>query len=251
MFFCFQRPMPKIVRDRETPYRGIKSNSTTTTTVILPEKITNDWSCQGTYYTDPYDSWDNVVVQATLKITIMDYSATSHIQDNQISLLSGTQCSLNARTYLDLSDGYTYCNMMPQDTCHFDRYAVLYEGYANTLQDKSFQYPEIIYSVVAQDISFAFIIQERHPVCVYQLIKTPQTVHPRRWKRSLCQKTKIHKDSRPGPFHLHQQQVRVCRTPQMNSLNKDILFHRCKLQQKLLRTSQTLAIIKPDEFALN
>lgn len=235
---------------------GLRSNHTTTSTIVLAGKITTDGSCLGTYYSDPYGSWDNVVVQATLKITLMDYSARSHLQDNQVSLLSGTRCSLNIGSCVDLNGGYTFWDPLPQDTCHFDRYAVLYQGYASKLEDKSFRYSEIIYTVVTQDITFALTSKERHPVCGYQLIKTE---HP---KLFILEETGSAFFNKKKPTstqdldlftYINSKFVYVERhiRTQMNGLYRDILYHRCKLQQEMLRTSQTLAIIKPDEFAFN
>lgn len=99
-------------------------------------------------------------------------------------------------------------------------------------------------------------IQERHPVCGYQLINTE---HPKLFileggRGAFFNKRRPTKTQDLDLFtYINSKFVYVERhvRTQVKSVYKDILFHRCKVQQEVLRTSQTLAIIKPDEFAYN
>ena len=48
-------------------------------------------------------------------------------------LLSGTTCHLSARNCIDSEGGYTFWKPVPTDTCHFNKYGVLYESLANKM----------------------------------------------------------------------------------------------------------------------
>jgi len=41
---------------------GLKPNTSDSCSVMLAGSIKNDGSCQGTQYSDPYETWDNVIV---------------------------------------------------------------------------------------------------------------------------------------------------------------------------------------------
>jgi hypothetical protein len=93
----------------ETFIVGLKDNMTVTNSLVLAGKLTNDGSCQGTQYADPYGSWEGVVVlQATIKISLRSGTVPVRIEANKILQRSGTACAFNEGTCLDPEDGYTY-----------------------------------------------------------------------------------------------------------------------------------------------
>ncbi|XP_043604673.1 uncharacterized protein LOC122577434 [Bombus pyrosoma] len=104
---------------------GLRDNTTTTRSLVLAGKLTNDGSCQGTRYWDHNGSWEGVVVQATVKISLRSGIAPVRIEANKILLKSGTVCAFNEGTCLDAEDGYTYWQPYPPSTCKFDQYDVL------------------------------------------------------------------------------------------------------------------------------
>jgi len=48
-------------------------NSTITSSINLMGSTTIDERCSGTQYSDPYGTWDEVIVRATIRITHNDY----------------------------------------------------------------------------------------------------------------------------------------------------------------------------------
>jgi len=55
---------------------GLKSNSSDSRPATLAGKLGSDGSCTGSAFSDPYGSWTDVVVLATIKFTLQDYEAT-------------------------------------------------------------------------------------------------------------------------------------------------------------------------------
>jgi len=62
----------------ENRLQGIRPNRTTIHSITLGGRINNDGSCKGIQYSDPYGTWDDVVVQGTAKVTLK----SSYVQFN-------------------------------------------------------------------------------------------------------------------------------------------------------------------------
>jgi len=58
---------------------GLKSNQTTSRPIILAKKVNTDGQCSEATYSDPYETWEEAVVLATIKITLQDYIADVRI----------------------------------------------------------------------------------------------------------------------------------------------------------------------------
>jgi hypothetical protein len=119
---------------------GLKDNTTTTNPLVLARKLTNDGNCRGAQYVDPYGSWEAVVVQATIKISLKSGIVPVRIGANTILLKSGTVCTFKEGNCLDAEDGYTYWQPQPPSPCKFDQYDVLYEGIATKIQEVKTSY---------------------------------------------------------------------------------------------------------------
>jgi hypothetical protein len=157
---------------------GLKDNTTTTRSFVLAGKLINDGSCQGTRYSDPYGSWEGVVVQATVKISLRSGIARVRVKANKILLKSGTVCAFNEGNCLDAEDGYTYWQPYPPSSCKFDQYDVLYEGIATKIQEiKTNRQPsQPVYVLTSQEITFALTKTGGQPLCGYTLLITE---HPK------------------------------------------------------------------------
>ena len=73
---------------------GVKPNSTVTHSIILAGSLTTEGRCSSAGYSDPYGTWESVVVQGTIKFTLNDYEAQANLDNNHVKLRSGTVCSL-------------------------------------------------------------------------------------------------------------------------------------------------------------
>ena len=67
----------------------LKLNETSFHSVTLAGSVTPNGDCTGTQSSDRYGTWNNVVVQATFKITLHEHYATIHLNSNKIQLGSG------------------------------------------------------------------------------------------------------------------------------------------------------------------
>jgi len=79
---------------RESYITGLKSNSTTTRSIILAGSTSMDRRCTGTQFNDPYGTWDNVVVQASIRITLCNFEAPIRHSSDEIILPSGLHCKI-------------------------------------------------------------------------------------------------------------------------------------------------------------
>lgn len=131
---------------------GIKPNSTSSRGVTLAGSLQSDGTCAGTTYSDPFGTWTSTVVQATIKITITNYTSSINLKTNEIILRSRQGCTLQTGSCLDPKDGYTYWDNVPNDFCNFHSYSVLYEGKATEAQAKD--HPTI-YTVATNEFTFA------------------------------------------------------------------------------------------------
>src|SRR5580765_3398282 len=80
---------------------GLKFNRTSFHSLTLAGRISNDGSCKGTQYSDPYGTWDDVIVQAVVKISLRQSHAPVKLNPGKIILKSGTVCVLSDSFCLD------------------------------------------------------------------------------------------------------------------------------------------------------
>lgn len=234
---------------------GLKPNSTTAHSVMLAGTVRNDGTCKGTQYSDPYGTWDNVIVDAVIRITLKSSHVPVHLDTGKIILKSGTICALSDGFCIDSDDGYTFWKPMPTSSCHFHQYDVLYEGPATRiLSDDSTSSASTMYTLTTDDITFALTKTKEQPVCGYTLMRTE---HP---KLFILETKKgdvfAHKGSIPvnnldiftyvnSKFVYVEKHLRR----QLNSLYQDVMRQRCELEREVLKNTLSFAILQPDEFA--
>ena len=105
--------------------------------------FTTNGDCTGTQFSDPYETWNNVVVQAIFKIRLQEHQATIHLN----------------------------WNTLPNDVCNLKKYEVIYEGPANKIYGNTTDNSETLYSLSTEDITFLLTENTRKPVCLYVLIQ--------------------------------------------------------------------------------
>ncbi|KMQ89865.1 hypothetical protein RF55_10448 [Lasius niger] len=156
---------------------GLKANQTSFHSLTLAGRISNDGSCKGTQYSDPYGTLDEVVIQAVVKISLRTSHAPVQLNSGKIILKSGTVCVLSESFCLDSDDGYTYWKPIPTSSCNFHQYDVFYEGSATKITDDSINpSAPVIYSLTTQDATFALTKTKEQPLCGYTLLRTE---HPK------------------------------------------------------------------------
>ena len=60
---------------------------------------------------------------------------------------------------------------MPDDICNFNKYEILYEDFANKIQENNTQSQGILYLLSTQDITFVLTQKAKNPVCNLLIIR--------------------------------------------------------------------------------
>lgn len=161
-------------------------------------------------YSDYYGSWDDVVVQAMVTISLRTVYVPIHLELGKIILKSGTTCPLSEGSCLDSDDGYTFWKPLPDSACKFNQYDVLYEGNAIKMQGNL---PgATIYTLTTQDITFALTLTCPHVICGYTIMGIE---HPKLFifetKRGNIFKTKTETPIDNLDLYIHKFKIRLCR----------------------------------------
>ena len=232
---------------------AVKPNDTTPQPVTLVGELGDDGYCSGGSNSDPYGSWTNVAVQATIKITLADYTARVVLDNDKVHLRSGVTCKLSARRCTDIDGGHTFWTPVPKDTCKTSEYNILFEGYANRMLDSFTDNPQIIYSFLSDDTVFALSDKGTFNLCGRTLIRTE---HPRLLIFETQPGTEVFKPQSDSAnldifIYMNTKIVYVERhiRAQASDLYRDILLQQCEIEKKMLRNALAIATQSPDIFA--
>ena len=116
--------------------------------------ITTNGDCTGRQFSDPYRTWNSVVVQAIFKITLQEHYATVHLNTDKIQLQSGMICTFSKTYCTDMEDGQTFWNTLPNDVYNLTKYGVIYEVPANKTYDNTTENSETLYLLTTDKITF-------------------------------------------------------------------------------------------------
>jgi len=121
-------------------------------------------------------TWDDVIVQATVKISLKTTFVSIKLNAGKIILKSGTTCNLSEETCVDSDDGYTFWQSMPMTACGFEAYDVLFEGTATKFQGLLGTQHTTIFTLETQDTTFSLTQTRKYITCGYTLLGTE---HPK------------------------------------------------------------------------
>lgn len=232
----------------------VTANATNYRSATLAGKAGIDGTCRGADYTDGFGTWDNVVVQAAIRVVLRDFEASVKRSSDELMLPSGTRCPASARSCQDADGAETYWTPMPADTCHFDRYDILYEGIATRLSAQGNQSTAIIYTVTTGETTFALTKTSEFSVCGYKLL---QTEHPKlliletQRGRTFKPRSRISVDNLDIFSYVNSKFVYVEKhvKTQLTQLYRDIMEQKCALERQILQNALSLSSIAPDEMA--
>jgi len=234
---------------------GLLPNSTNYRVITLAGTTNMDGSCKGGDFSDPYGTWNNVVVEASVTITLRDYYASAKTKMDYITLRSGVQCTLSKNECIDEDGANVFWAPLPVEACNFRAYNVLYQGQAYKIYDSNTQYP-IVYSLTTKDITFALSKRSEYNVCGFTLI---QTEHPKLLivetnKNNLFVTfTQISVSNLDIFTYINSKFVYVEKhlKTQMQDLYRNILDQKCRLERQVLKNAISIAHNQPDVFAYN
>lgn len=232
----------------------IARNSTNRRGVTLAGHTATDGRCAGAQYTDGYGTWESVVVQASIKITLGEFEAPIRRSSGHVVMPGGTQCRASEGYCLDSDGAENYWSILPSDNCHFDRYDILYEGLAVKLTPRNNQSSPAVYTVTAQETTFALTKTTEMSLCGYKLV---QTEHPKLFiletqrGRTFKTRTKVAVDNLDIFSYVNSKFVYVERhiKTQLTQLYRDIMEQKCALERQILQNALSLATLAPDEMA--
>ncbi|KAI4472664.1 hypothetical protein M0802_016597 [Mischocyttarus mexicanus] len=105
-----------------THLNNIRTNTTSFRSITLAGTLTSDGQCSGTQYSDTDGTWNNVVVQATVKISTKTYTGQIKIKDDIISLHGHLQCPFSKGSCFTDENGNAYWSLFPKSSCNFEHH---------------------------------------------------------------------------------------------------------------------------------
>jgi len=218
-----------------------------------------DGSCSGAQYSDPYGTWDHVVVQASVRITLRNFEVPIRRSTNEIILPSGLHCKVAPGQCLDTDGRDTFWSAVPEDSCHFGHYDILYEGIANKFT-KQVHFPKInqttptVYTVTARETTFALSRTNEISLCGYTLA---QIEHHKLFilethrDRTFKVRTKISVNNLDIFTYVNFKILFVEKhvKTQLTQLSRDMMEQKCALEKQILQNALSLSSIAPDEMA--
>lgn len=233
---------------------GLKRNATDSRSITLAGSVGTDGACSGSQYSDPYGTWDKVVVQANVKITLRNYLASIKISSNELILQSGLHCKVPDGHCLDIDGSQSFWLPLPEDSCQFNSYDILYEGIAIRLRPKQSTSGPTIYTVTTRETTFALAQTTSFSICGYRILKTE---HPKLFiletkkNQPFKIRTRISVNNLDIFTYVNSKFIYVekhIRT-QMTQLYTDIIQQKCALEQQVLKNALALATVTPDEVS--
>ncbi|KYQ49650.1 hypothetical protein ALC60_11283 [Trachymyrmex zeteki] len=232
----------------------IQQNTTNLRSITLAGSTTVDGRCSGFQYTDGYGTWDNVVVQASVRITLRTLEAPIKRTTGNIITPSGTHCRLTTGWCTDTEGMETFWAPLLIDHCHFNQYDILYEGPATKLFSRNSPITPTVYTVTTQDTTFALTKTSDFDICGYRLA---QTEHPKLFiletqkGKTFGSRSKIAVDNLDIFLYVNSKFIYVEKhiKTQLTQLYRNIMEQKCALERQVLQNALTLASIAPDEMA--
>lgn len=234
---------------------GIRLNTTSTHSATLAGSIGVDGRCKGTQYIDPYGTWDDVIVQAIVKITTRRFQISIKHSTNEVILPSGVRCKVTNGACHDADGTETYWSVIPTDSCDFNHYDALCEGIAHKLIPRPGQEDTpIVYTVTTKETTFALAKINDFNLCGYQVT---QTEHPKLFiletekGRTFRTRSRTTVDNLDIFSYVNSKFIYVEKhiKTQLNQLYRNIMEQKCALERQILVNALSLSSIAPDEMA--
>lgn len=251
---CHKIHLTRSYQAYHTLFSNLVMNSSNARPVTMAGSISSDSSCKGTSYSDPYGTWDNVIVTGYIYINIFEYEATVNLNQNEIILRSGSRCKHDAGTCIDWEGGNTHWEPLPEERCKFNNYEIVYEGRAEKIRDtKNGANGEEIFSITSSEVTFALAVKGKTSVCGYNLLRTE---HPKLFISEI-----ISGDSFPSRqisltnmdifAYVNAKLIYVVKDigNQITNLYNNVMKQECEIEKRVLRNTLGFASFAPAEFA--
>ena len=238
-----------------TTINKLEPNSSTTTTVELAGDIDANYNCKGTQYAENGNKWKDVVVQASVRITLRDFSTRVSLDSNEIKLPNGVVCPFLEGYCMDYLQGESTWDTTVTHLCK--KFNVIYEGTATFVQEKEANASGNRY-VVIEDRTKIFAIQltKRNQLCGNPVWESE---HPRLIiieKKSATQVTPwtMRGGENPDADLITYVNTKFLYVEQsfkrgLNEMLAHTIHRRCLLSREILKNRLLMAPVAPDAVA--
>lgn len=169
----------------DSPYRVSLTNLEINRSYKRPHTfaglISENSKCEGTYFADEFGSWNSVIVEGYITVTISKGKATLSKDDNNIHLPHAISCGAGIGfCAADDLYGEFYWKVFADDSCYSAYHKVLYEGPSNITVNKNSRIEGKsrcgIVTVITRNILFSLQVVSEKQLCSLQAYNTE---HPK------------------------------------------------------------------------
>lgn len=246
-------------RQYTTPYgkviQGLSSNSSVTVPILLGGDIDASGTCIGGSFTDPYGSWNGVIIQGQVQILLSDQYITANLKTDTIFLSSGQRCIYGSLYCIDHEIGETVWEADVDPTCGKLEHVIIYQGPIRRHQTVSGKTNGTsIYTIESDGRLISLRENGKYTQCPWTMISTE---HPRLYIHipQSPQHTLPLKPANPHDIdmmlYVNSKFVYLDRTigKTITEMYYELEYRRCTAERQSLATLLSLAIINPVEFA--
>nr|QPL15390.1 glycoprotein [Orthopteran chu-related virus OKIAV152] len=234
---------------------AIRKNTTSYYTMTLAGSLKNDGTCSGVPYADEIGSWEDVVVIASLTITLSDYQATIENKYNKLFMPSGHTCMASEKYCINAELGEIVWDRPMKGLCGDTSHVAVYTGpmqrTSETMPDST---TKITYVLDTADRVLSLRETGKYTSCPLSMI---QTEHPRLvirlsdvHERPLFP-TNVDVHSLDMMLYINTKFVYLDRTigKTIGDMYYELELRRCLAERQSLRTLLSVAVLNPVEFA--
>lgn len=232
-------------------------NATTKRSLVLAGTIEKNGYCSGAAYLSGKTQYKDVIVTAKLEISVFEYVAVANYDKNEIVLNTGTRCPYKQGKCIDINENYAFWNVRQSSICKFENYAILYEGMGVKVSDSSSSQPsiDVYFGNSTGDIKFGLSKTGERMVCGYKIMETE---HPKLFiteylpNQGFATKRYIetHDIILTAYFNTKIAYLQKHIKSQFESMYRDVVLNRCKLERQIIINSINYLYTRPDLFAL-
>nr|WPV74286.1 MAG: glycoprotein [Drosophila Burdiehouse burn chuvirus] len=237
---------------------NLVKDTTTSIPVLLAGSVSSSGSCSGSEYNDQFGSWESVIVQSTVRVTLKRIKVQSDTDNDKIMLENGLVCKYTDGKCLDIENGEAYWSVQQESICAKHKHVSLYTGIATKITDKPSMMDNsreiITYIVEGEEKVFALRITKPYYGC---MIPAYHTEHPRLVIYEVSDPNRLFPTSEVDTksldllTYVNTKFVYFDRKLHLNlrKLYDNIETDRCDLDKRTLDMMISIASFDPDEFA--
>lgn len=231
---------------------GLKPNGTLTVSKTLAGRSTSNGACDGSSYSDAGGNFNNVLVVASVTISLFDSYQQVDSEKSLLKLPSGYNCHINDAHCMDIENGFTFWDDNTDKSCVVRSYDLLFDGKANKSVILSEGVTNTLFTSNG-DVPFSIMVKGHTEVCGHSAY---QTEHPR-LKILISNGIKFGFKKSISAFnvdmftYMNSKFVHLERhiQNQITNLHASLVMKQCESDKETLNTQLALAYSSPTDFA--